>query len=377
MLLTDELSSREWCLKEVACAKQNNRPIVIIDCLRKMDSRLYPYFGNCPIIHLDIAKKSGSVLWIYEALLWAVLSNVYSIHKNKYESNVRVLSRPPELLDFINITPSEKLLVYPEPPLSVTEREIIDKMCNLYPRKISYVTDISAQAQKYMGLTPKIMISSAANPTYHRVDGQCCCVGINYCVREICRYLIYMGCTILNAGNYTKDGFNSVMLEVLSKYTRLHQNIAKYKYYVNGFNKKVNEKEYQDFYAEHKEKNIDFTVFGEDAATESEALKVVRDNITSDADLQIAVGGMIGSGKTGLEKEVELCIEKKKPVYLLGGFGFKTKQLCSKYLTKDNYLQLNNGLSLYDNRKLANEYDIGNILELIFKGYKYILDNKI
>ncbi|MDE5566479.1 MAG: hypothetical protein K2I77_05785, partial [Anaeroplasmataceae bacterium] len=106
-------------------------------------------------------------------------------------------------------------------------------------------------------------------------------------------------------------------------------------------------------------------------------LDFVRKKISEDTDMQIVIGGMYKENEiTGIDKEVEMCIKNHKSIFLLGGFGFKAKLLCKKYINKESYEKLNNGLSLRENIILANSYEIKNILYLIFKGWSKVVSSK-
>ena len=50
---TDTYSSREWCRREVIRAKRLDLPMVVVDCLRVLDERSFPYLGNVPVVRMD------------------------------------------------------------------------------------------------------------------------------------------------------------------------------------------------------------------------------------------------------------------------------------------------------------------------------------
>ncbi len=378
VLLTDEFSTRDWCIKELVKAKKERRPILIVDALTQGDNRLFPYIGNLPVIKADINTKgelkNGDM--IYEALVNESLWVHYNIHKNEYNDNVQVLPRKIELIDVLSFDESCTKAVYPEPPMGKVERDILTAINKKLKRRfqICMETEISAQMSKYQEIIkPKVMISSSSNPKLERIDAHCCCVGINYAVREITRYLIYLNCPILNAGNYKSDGFNRVIMEQIKQYykTKAIQREISCIHYVNAYAKVKEEKEFVQYAGEYLELGIILKEVAQNATSRKESLKQMRDAITTDTDIQLVIGGTADKDgkKTGIDEEVELCIEKGKSIYLLGGFGFKAKELCRKYITKEGYQFLNNGLSYQENIKLGNMYDIGDILSLILKGW--------
>ena len=378
VIATNNISGREWCLKEIAKAKECNLPIVIIDAYTTGENRIFPYLGNCPVIRIEMDenKQLNSEI-IYESLANEILWNTFNIYKTSFPKNAKVLPRKVELMDIALLKNKHNKIIYPDPPLADTEKSIIDGMVSQLKRKIKYETEISARTEKYKKLKPKVMISSSANSELQRIDGDNCCVGINYAVREITRYLIYMGCTILNAGNYDSDGFNRVILKQLLNYASLSKSsCAKCVHYVNPYSKMGDSDRFVNFQGEFIDELIEFKNINMQATSSKEAMTIVRDAITTDADIVLVIGGITNNGKrTGIDDEIEFAIEKGKSIYLLGGFGFKAKELCDKYLNEANYDKLNSGLSLGEYKKLANMYEIGDILDLIFKGWKKIKSN--
>ena len=50
---TDSYSSREWCRREIIDAKRCNVPMVVVNSMRDVDERGFPYMGNVPIVRMD------------------------------------------------------------------------------------------------------------------------------------------------------------------------------------------------------------------------------------------------------------------------------------------------------------------------------------
>lgn len=382
IIATDQISSREWCRKEIKKAKECNMPILVIDAFNLNDYRLYPYLGNCPLVRLNMngseKELNAEMDNIYESLVNEVLWTTYNIFKMKHDKKTKILPRKIELLDIALLDKKYNKIIYPEPPLAATEKEIIDAVISNLNREITYETEISSRTTQYKKFKPKVMISSSVDSELQRVDGKSCSVGINYAVREITRYLIYMGCTILNAGNYEEDGFNKVILNQILNYKSITKTGgARCIHYVNPYRKQTSKEKFNKFQGEFINDAIEFKNIAESAESDDEALRLMRAQITDDADIQIVVGGILKNGeRTGIDKEIELSMQKKKIIYILGGFGFKARELCEKYINITDYEKLNNGLTLEENYRLANMYDIGDILDLIFKGWKEVSRKK-
>ncbi len=131
-IYTDSYSSREWCRHEVIQAKRMNVPMLVVDCLKTVDERSFPYLGNVPVIRMDPCRKDRidlvvSLLLdeIFKEFLWRQRT------EGLRESNSHVMftARPPEIvsiLSFINSTHEDvKPIVYPGPPLGKEEAQLL------------------------------------------------------------------------------------------------------------------------------------------------------------------------------------------------------------------------------------------------------------
>jgi hypothetical protein len=140
-LHTDQYSSREWCRREILLAKQNNRPIVILNCFQKGESRSFPYMANVLTIHYaDIGSTGCQDKHVWEQLITAVLKETLRLkylelwleyigqkkrpgHTLNKES---ISGYPPELVTVLR--KKSKLngeFIYPDPPLGTEELEIL------------------------------------------------------------------------------------------------------------------------------------------------------------------------------------------------------------------------------------------------------------
>lgn len=125
----------------------------------------------------------------------------------------------------------------------------------------------------------------------------------------------------------------------------------------------------------------------------SESLTAMRRRINRESDSRIILGGATEGYKgmmPGVAEEALLCIQERKPLFLLGGFGGCARDMSYDFgLLKNSHKKrdwqgrsafrgisvenLNNGLSLEENRRLADTPHIDEIVTLVLKGL-YRLD---
>jgi hypothetical protein len=129
---TDSYSSREWCRKEIIEAKKWNVPLVIANCLSKIDERGFPYMGNVPVVRMDpllvdrIEHVVGRLLdEVLKDFLWRCRVEIF---QRTPRPDVHYLPRPPELICLAALpgTTKSATIVYPDPPLGVEERLLFD-----------------------------------------------------------------------------------------------------------------------------------------------------------------------------------------------------------------------------------------------------------
>lgn len=144
---SDLYSTREWCRREILLAKEQNRPIVVLNCFKGGETRSFPYMANVLTMHF-----SGPI--IFEQLMTSVLKEalrlkyvamwiayVASIRRPGHPVNQKSISGyPPELITVLR----KKLglnneFIYPDPPLGQEELDILK---SLEPG-INYLTPMS------------------------------------------------------------------------------------------------------------------------------------------------------------------------------------------------------------------------------------------
>ena len=132
---TDSYSSREWCRREVIEAKRWNVPMIVVNSMRDVDERGFPYMGNVPIVRMApnktdrIEKVIGRLLdEVFKDFLWrcriALAGDV--------GSEVLFMSRHPELISLANLPArtevANPMIVYPDPPLGDEEKQLFQKI---------------------------------------------------------------------------------------------------------------------------------------------------------------------------------------------------------------------------------------------------------
>ena len=133
---TDSYSLREWCRREVIEAKLWNVPLVVANCIRKLDDCSFPYMGNVPVIRLEDGEEDR-IDFLIDRLLDEVLKDFLwccqvELHRPKAAPGVIFIPRSPELISLANIPTevegTDAVIVYPGPPISCEEERLFMKI---------------------------------------------------------------------------------------------------------------------------------------------------------------------------------------------------------------------------------------------------------
>ena len=143
-LATDAYDGRPWCNQEILWAKQNRRPLLIVDIGRTRVERCFPYSGNVTWIRDPLADAVGIEKALLELLSEALRCDLFARQVEAATKGAAIAyPRPPELLDlallFAEGTVGMKPIVYPDPALPTVETELLAKF--LGERRVFALSD--------------------------------------------------------------------------------------------------------------------------------------------------------------------------------------------------------------------------------------------
>lgn len=131
---SDSYSSREWCRREVIAAKKCGVPMLVVDCLRDIDDRVFPYLGNVPMMRVDsrqgprLEEVVSRVLdEVFRELLWK--HRIASVQQS--HADVAFTLRRPELFTLATLplaNDKRKSIVHPGAPIGEEEKELFGRI---------------------------------------------------------------------------------------------------------------------------------------------------------------------------------------------------------------------------------------------------------
>jgi hypothetical protein len=415
---SDPYSSRYWCQREILCAKENHRPIVAVDCLEEFEDRRFPHAANIPGVHVNIEEgtepEKKDLLRIVSVALLETVRFYYAKITNNYNS----------------IHCLKKSVVYPEPPIYEEELAFFKNF------GIEFFTPLLFNPINIHGKSIGISISDPSDEelieighgSYHLI----------HLSQDLARHFLARGAILVYGGDLRENGFTDfIFKEAAALQARLRTDNIHLKNYLAWPIFKGNTIAMTEWKAKYRhiaameeieppsdvfdlipDKNSFLPPLNtQNSYVWSRCLTEMRNTMINDCEVRICAGGKHSGYKgkiPGVLEEIVIALEKKKPLYLLGGFGGVTASICKSIQTQvmNNELteawqiqnnagymdllsfmdsrgerykvdykaiedklknaELNNGLSKDDNEKLFNTTFIDEAMHFIFKGLKVL-----
>ena len=399
VLDSDAYGTRQWCQKEILCAKKYGVPIVVVDMHSDVITRTFPYMGNVPSVRLNDDNLDSAInLLLRTGLRYEYQKNYLTrIVKEGNDDDFDILSYQPELLDMHMLEKNNVL--YPEPPVSEEERRILNST------KKNFITPLEKEG---LLLDGEFISISVSNTNENRPDE----IMLRDMVVEISRYILNAGGKIIYGGSGSRDGYVNLFSQISEKYGKIkiesegkdlpEDEAYIYNYYAWPYMNVLSDDDmaylkhchlcaqqiYPDGISEEQKRLIPSTQDEEGKMQIISSLSHMRDVRCREARAFIIVGGKTKGSLTpipGILEEYIKARATKKPIYLLGGFGGEaalisksviSRETIIKSIRDDTYESLNNGLNKEENMRLLLSTNVFEIIRLIISGMKKVIKPK-
>lgn len=359
--VTDTYSSRYWCQKEILYAKKFERPVVIVNCLKEFEDRVFPDSSNVPCLTVDTGLKidESNILKILSSSLTETIRFEHALKQLEvyqqigwFSSDAYLMARPPEIRKMLELKNAGVTQVcYPEPPIYSDEADWQDSI------NIEAITPLWAEDQKDLLKVLKvgISISDRSESSYDKVHTHP--EQLTKLSQSIARHLLSRSATLVYGGDLRKDGFTSFILDeayVLSDRLKTLdikiENHLAWPIHVEGTKIKAWRAQHHKLMKtiEHEipqdvANGIATDLFLEPSTPEnlyiwSRCLSQMRQHIVGDCDFRICAGGKASGYKgkmPGVLEEIMIALESDKPLFLLGGFDGIVGDICKLILNND------------------------------------------
>ena len=386
---TDAYGLSEWCRDEVLLAKSARRPIYTLEATRKKVRRTFPYMYNGPS-----ERHPGTKDFDFRPVVKGLLLEVLRIERfrRQFDENphlfkipegqgISVLPYPPELLTLADLRlagNTDKIFVYPDPPVSVSEKRRLD----VFAHGLDLTTPVMmlTQAQRQADLNDpaastspgageptemsdeqvKGLVAASAKTLDPQLRSIAWTIGLSIsdqpnvdllrlglgpehvsnAAEQFALYLLAAQYRLAYGGDLRKQGFTEQLHELVARFNRKNFGPKQVlRNYLAWYIKVLTPVEVREAYAEASEEigvkppadlGIDDDSIPPDASSpefpfvRARCLTAMRERMNQDIQARIIIGGKL-EGYTGaypgLVEEADLAIRSRKPLYLIGGFG--------------------------------------------------------
>ncbi len=404
---TDKYSSRDWCRKEILLSKEFSIPILVLDCLDRHESRSFPYMAN--VQTLRIKENEGTYYQeILSVALKEVLRYLYqSLHIrfvldscNLHISTKNILCYPPELFSLVRtIDKNEKIIVYPDPPLSSQELALLRQYRSDFQFSTPTILPCIDPKARVICERPFNSFKIGISISETLEDNA---IGLNILhlqdlMVEIARYLLAGGAQLYYGGDILYQDFNflNILACLVENHNEEHETVKQkiINFVPNYLRKSVSESIQTDlidvakFHFMEPIDSLDYENSNDTLYTrylKARDLSNMRVQMNKNINARIILGGKKQGYQgiyPGLLEELMLAIISEKPVFLIGAYGGIVKEIIkcitgeeSEVLSKE-YQSSHNDYG--DFCVYYNQLAIKNGLEVIdYESVKLILKSK-
>ena len=359
---SDSYSSRYWCQREMLAAKDADRPIIAVDLIGKFEDRRFPLGGNLPVIRVpvegDYQIKETYLLGVLQAALLETIRFFYSkVCLTAYRAaewfpkDAYLSARPPEACVLARLAAeiSEEEhrcldFVYPDPPIYQEEARHFEKYgLKPYTPLTSVKLDLSAK---------KLGISISESSDSELLELGQTAEHLVLLMQDIARYALSYGAELIYGGDLRPGGFTEFLFQeghaLQSRLKSLKVHITNHIAWPIHL---ADTNDLRDWKAKHLEvaTMVEHDIPGDvrdlvDSTTMfltpagqansfvwSRCLSEMRKAMIAGCDFRICAGGRLTGYKgwmPGVLEEIVVAIEMGKPIFLIGGFGGVTRNVC-------------------------------------------------
>lgn len=359
-IVTDAYSSRFWCQKEILCAKDLNRPIVILNSLDSYEDRAFPELVNSPVVHVHPTALSNK--HILEILIACLLETIRQNHVIEsliklqdiglIDKCAHVISKPLEYREALqNLDKGIFKYCYPDPPIYSDESSWHSTIGVSASTPLWQESTIELLLWKKIGIS----ISEATSKEEHTYEQGLPFNILTKLAQEIARHLFARSATIVYGGDLRPNGFTEFILNeavaLKSQNNKLksvvENHLAWPLYLMDAVEvKKWRAKhmdiietinhlppEYLEIPYDKESPLLPNTV--ENSYIWSLSLTNMRRKSIEASNARICAGGKRSNFKgamPGVLEEILISIEQDKPIFLIGGFGGVVSDVCKLIL---------------------------------------------
>jgi hypothetical protein len=358
---SDAYSSRYWCQREILCAKQRNRPIIVVNSLSDYEDRIFPAASNVPCVHVssDSPISQRDILRILSAAILETVRHFHSMQSLGFykeigwiETDCELSSRPPEIRQALRVKSGrQKKICYPEPPIYSYEADWHEHLGIEAFTPLWKASEKDCFARQRIGISISEVFGDGFSSNHLHPDL------LIRLAQDLARHLLARSATLIYGGDLRPDGFTEFILDeaaILKERIRgdlqTIENHLAWPLYVSEpeivswrarYSQVMKTEEYEipvDVAAGVSKELFLPPNTPENSYVWSRCLTEMREKSIDSSTVRICAGGKLSGYKgkmPGVLEEVILSLNSEKPTFLLGAFGGVVGGVCSVLINKD------------------------------------------
>jgi len=361
---SDAYSSRYWCQREILIAKQNNRPVVVVNCLDDYEDRIFPAASNVPCVHISstVPICERDILRILSAAIIETIRYFYSLQSLEtyrlagwIDKDCELTARPPEIRQVLNFKKNSKQKIcYPEPPIYSIEADWHEALEIQAFTPLWSLPERDRLAIERVGISISDVLSEGFSDHHIHADH------LVRLAQDLARHLLARSATLLYGGDLRPSGFTEFILDEArilkerlvesGKATPHVENHLAWPLYVTDpeitawrarYYQVMDTVEYEipsDVAADLDKDTFLPPNTARNSYIWSRCLTEMREKSISSSTARICAGGKLSGYKgkmPGVLEEIVLALNAKKPLFLLGAFGGVVGDVCGLILTDE------------------------------------------
>lgn len=358
---SDAYSSRYWCQREILCAKENGRPIVVVNSLNDYEDRIFPAASNVPCVHVssETPLSQRDILRILSAAILETIRCTHSIQCHKLykhvgwiENDCELSARPPEIRQALKVKSSkQKKICYPEPPIYSDEADWHNHLDIEAFTPLWNLAEQDNLLQQRIGISISDVQGDGFSSNHIHPDH------LIRLAQDIARHLLARSGTLIYGGDLRPDGFTEFILDEASIlkeriggdlpkvenhlawpiYTESEPRVVSWRARYSQV-MKTEEHEIASDVASGLARDVFLPPTTPDNSyVWSRCLTEMREKSIASSTARICAGGKLSGYKgkmPGVLEEIVLALNSQKPTFLLGAFGGVVGGVCNLLLTK-------------------------------------------
>lgn len=359
---SDAYSSRYWCQREILCAKQHNRPIIVVNSLNDYEDRIFPAASNVPCVHVlsDSPIARRDVLRILSSTILETVRHLHSMQcLNLYKtlgwigSDCDLSARPPEIRQALMAIKNggKKKICYPEPPIYSDEADWHEHVGIEAFTPLWNASEKDCFSQQRIGISISEVHGDGFSSDHLHPDH------LIRLAQDLARHLLARSATLIYGGDLRPGGFTEFILDeatILKERIRgnlqIIENHLAWPLYVSEPEIVSWRAQYSQIMktVEHKLPNdvamgILMDIFippntPENSYIWSRSLTNMRIESIESSTVRVCAGGKLSGYKgkmPGVLEEIILSLNSQKPIFLMGAFGGVVENVCRIILGED------------------------------------------